>query len=231
MRPRAPVSVAGDHVVAQLTIARDLLTHDEVGPAQTAVMVAVMGVEHSGDRAELDAWAADFAPFDEDYEHPAYETTKQAEVLLAELDAIAERHGIAVDPASSTGDLRPAQLPADLLLERRMNRLQVGEHITLTNGARVGGEEFGYAVDGQPVSGDPPVAVRAALQRDAGRAGAPNVSGPDVGADIRAARDVAALCQPVPARRAAASVPSPTARTAAHGPVDLGRGGGRGAGR
>ena len=232
---RMLVDLEGEHVVVQLTVARDLLSHDEIPSARTAVAVAVMGLEQSGDRAplaaELDAWTADFVDEDYDYEHPAYEPTKQAEILLAEIDAIAERHDITLDPASSTGRLLPADLPADPLLERRMNRLQVGEDITLSNGSRVAREEFGYAVDGRRVSADPPVAVRAALERDAGRAGAPNVSGPDVGADVRAARAVAALCQPVPARRAASAAPSATARTSAPEPVDLSRGGGRDAGR
>ena len=112
-------------VTVQLTIARDLLSRDEVDSAQTAVAVAVMGLEQAAQRpelaAELDAWVAEFPPYAEgDYEHPAYETTRHAEVLLTELDAIAERHGIQIDPDSSSGALGPAELSEERLLERRL---------------------------------------------------------------------------------------------------------------
>lgn len=196
-----------DDLTVQLTVARDLLSHDAIRHAEMAVRVAVLALEHSGERpdlaAELGTWVEDFAPYGlDDYEHPAYEPTKQAEGLLAELDDIAERHDVRIDTGSSTGYLQPATLPADLMLERRMNRLQVGQHITLPNGSQLVRGEHTYVVDDVSIGDDPPIAARAALDRDARAVKMPpaRVSAPDA----RHAHDVAALCQAYPPRDAAA---------------------------
>ena len=135
-----------------------------------------------------------------------------------------------------------------------MQRMQVGEHITLANGITVAQHERGYVVDATLVGHDADIGAAIALERDSARAHQPAsaadarldaIRSPSVRPDLRRtssqrgiaaldgardARDVAALCQAQPARHATIAAGAPPVSLAARCP-GLQRPADRGAGR
>lgn len=216
-----------------LVQARDAFAHDEPAQAEHAIDAAIdvlyFNVLRPDLVAELVSLIDDFDPGRllyelEDRELASFSADCRPDILLAELDDIAARHGIEI--AHSAGPVQAADLSTKVLLERRLERMQAGEQIALPNGTLVAGDERGYLVDTMHVGLDADVAAIIATGRDGART-RPSSASP--AASATDARDVAALCQARPARDAAAVAvdPGPSAVHAARAqarPVDRGAG-------